>query len=175
MKKIFTVVILLAVASLNNCNKNSAETLKGTYLEFYLLDRYETTGSSQEIDPATVVISENALVSYSDIIAYNESEHLFVVCTDILNKLKANNGFDYHKKAFAVTIDKEIIYTGYFWTPFSSSICDWVTIDPTDMENNNGLKVNLGYPSNLYGNNLVDLRNDSRIILMLKRDKKLIN
>jgi len=175
MKNVFTIAVLLAVVFLIACNKSDTDTLLGNELEFYLLDEYQTISDSQEIDLKTAIISDGALVPYSDILAYSESGHLFKVSAEILSKLKSNDGFNYHTMAFAVTIDKEIIYTGYFWTPFSSRICDWTTIDPTDKEGNNGLKVNLGYPSDLYGSDLVDHRNDSRILMMLRRDKKLIN
>lgn len=89
------------------------------------------------------------------------------------NKLNAFNNNHIHGTPFAVTIDKEIIYTGYFWCGYSSSMVDWVTIDPLNYSGKNRLRVSLGYPGLIQGDYIPDDRNDDRILDILRRDSKL--
>lgn len=146
----------------------------GKELEIYLLEQYSTMENSQQIINSSAVLSQIPLVAYSDIYAYSKSKHIFYL-NATLHEQFATNSTDFHTKAFAVTVDKEIIYTGYFWAAYSSSICTCISIDPIDYEESGGLKVNLGYPSDLYGSETQDLRNDTRILMLVTKDGKLIN
>jgi len=79
-----------------------------------------------------------------------------------------------HGSAFALTIDKEVIYTGYFWASFSSLMCDWIIIDPLNISGKNELTVKLGYPGMVVGDTIPDKRNDKRLLDVLRMDNKLI-
>ncbi|NJO88939.1 MAG: hypothetical protein HC831_08270 [Chloroflexia bacterium] len=126
------------------------------------------------INESSASISDDVLIRYDDIISYNSSTYSFKVNPEIMEDLQSTDGVGYHTKAFAVTIDKEIIYTGYFWYAFSSRICDWFAIDPVLSNNETGLKVSMAYPTNEFRTSDIDKRNDSRILRLLKRDRKLI-
>ena len=76
--------------------------------------------------------------------------------------------------AFAVTVNDEIIYTGYFWPSFSSQSCGWVVIDPLSIGFGNSMRVNLGYPSQEFATGVTDNRNASQILDVFRRDHKLI-
>ncbi|NTW77923.1 MAG: hypothetical protein HGB33_09190 [Syntrophaceae bacterium] len=92
---------------------------------------------------------------------------------DLANAIKRLNQEPFlHLKAFAVVIDGEIIYTGYFWAAFSSAICDWTNIDYLDY-GNNLLCVKLGYPTDSYGSQDADQRNNEMILDLLDCDGKL--
>ena len=175
MKTYQNLLFLIIVAiSFSSCKKTNNDLVIGDKLEFYLLDEYETIENKPEIIKSTAVISTDYLISYDDIISYNSSTYTFSISGSIISKMIEPNGIDYHTKAFAVTIDKEIIYSGYFWYATSSSICDWITIDPI-LSGENALKVNLAYPSNSFASSKNDPRNDQRIIQLLKKDGKLID
>jgi hypothetical protein len=170
--KIFFIVFILAGVS---CEKSNTDTAIGNKLEFYLLENYTTVDNTMQIDESSANISTNVLISYDDIISYNSSTYSFKVSPEIIEDLKVSDGFNYHTKAFAVTIDEEIIYTGYFWYAYSSRICDWFVIDPILSNNEMGLKVSMAYPTNEFRTSDIDKRNDTRILRLLKKDGKLVH
>ena len=70
---------------------------------------------------------------------------------------------------------REIIYTGYFWTGFSSLGCDWVIIDLLIYNFKKELKVELSYPGIIIGDIIPDNRNNIRLLSILKKAGKLID
>ncbi len=102
-----------------------------------------------------------------NIISYNSKKFEFKVSAQALEKL---NQYD----AFAVTVDRQIIYTGYFWSSVSSRSVNWIVIDLLFTENNT-LYVQMGYPGGMLSSSIPDNRNDSRILDVLRRDNKLID
>jgi hypothetical protein len=175
--KIFKVLIsvqLFVIIALGSCEKSNNDVVVGDKLEFYLLEDYTTVGNSMQIDESTAIISDQVVIGYDEIISYNSSTYSFKVAQEIIDKFIQNDGLNYHTRAFAVTVDKEIIYTGYFWYAYSSRSCDWVTIDPIISSTENGLKVNLAYPTDQFRTSDLDKRNDSRILRLLKTDGKLV-
>jgi len=176
MIKFFKILFLaLIIIPFGSC-KNEIDNFKtGEKLEFYLLDEFETLDNKPEIIELTAMISDDVFINYTDIVSYKSATHTFVVSEKVVSKLLNTSGVGYHKKAFALTIDKEVIYTGYFWYGFSSTICDWITIDPILSGGGNALKVNLAYPTNGFASSSYDPRNDQRILCLLKKDRKLIN
>ncbi len=172
--KLLKIFFAFFIATLVNCQKSTTDVVIGDKLEFYLLENYTTVDNTMRIDESSASISSEVLINYDDIISYNSSTYCLKVSPDIMEELKVNDGFNYHTKAFAITIDREIIYTGYFWYAFSSRICDWFVIDPILSNNETGLKVSMAYPTNEYRISDVDKRNDSRILRLLKKDGKLV-
>jgi hypothetical protein len=110
------------------------------------------------------------IIYYDEILSYSPKNYTFTITESCANRL---NGFHIHGTPFAVTIDKQIIYTGYFWCGFSSSMVDWITIDPLNYGGKNKLRVSLGYPGLIQGDYIPDDRNDYRILEVLRRDGKL--
>ena len=172
--KIFRLLFPALFFAIISCEKSDDETQIGKKLEFYLLESHQTIDKTMRIDESTACLSNEVLISYDDIISYTSSEYCFKISEEIINELKGEKGLNYHTQAFAVTIDKEIIYTGYFWYAFSSRYCDWTTIDPILSECESGLTVNLAYPTNDFSISGIDKRNDSRILRLLKKDGKLV-
>jgi hypothetical protein len=78
-----------------------------------------------------------------------------------------------HGKPFAIAINQKPLYTGYFWAAFSSSICDWVYIDPIMVDGYNFIEVRLGYPWLSPEMQIPDKRNDARLLDVLAADGKL--
>jgi hypothetical protein len=75
------------------------------------------------------------------------------------------------RSAFAVKARGSVIYTGYFWSSLMSSDCDWTVMNVIDLQKNNSLQVQLGYPSDLHRGTITDRRGDSRIIDIFRKKK----
>lgn len=155
---------------MTSCHKKCENWLDGNRLDFFFLQDYKTKSQSDEIIPETVVLSDEKAISYEEILNYNPENHGFTLKRNTVERLNAQPSI--HKRTFAVVIDGEIIYTGYFWALFSSSICDWTNIDYLD-NGSNIIYVKLGYPTDAYGNIKIDERNNEKILDILDCDGKL--
>ncbi len=171
MKRLILITVLIVLIS--GCEKFLSPP--GKSLDFYIIKDFERIGTTYKIDNSSVKLSDSIIISYDEIISYNSKTYTFTVtgpCADRLTDFENNH---IHGMPFAVTIDKEIIYTGYFWCGFSSAMVDWITIDPLNYSGTNILKVRLGYPGIVIGDYIPDDRNDKRILKTLRRDNKLID
>jgi hypothetical protein len=160
---------------INACEKTSNITPPGKDVEIYVLESCETVGETSEIVSSSAIIGNEPLIRYDQILYYNSKTFIFKVDDSAISSLNQDGGLKFHFKAFAITVDKKIIYTGYFWPGYSSSIVKWFVIDPLGISNENELQVEMAYPTNNFAGNYADLRNDKRIIDVLKRDGKLRN
>lgn len=170
-KMIYTAFLLfIAILFIGSCEKDtkSEEEIKGN-VYFYLLKSYETRKNSTEIILSTAEIADKPLIDYKDIISYNSDLSVYNISKKarelILSLITEVSG-----PAFAVTIDKKIVYAGYFWPVTSSMSCDWTNIDPLFIDFWDGLKVMPGD-----NRDKQNPANDSSLIEIFKRDKKLIN
>lgn len=159
----FTIII-----SINSCNEDNIN-IEGE-LAFYLLEAYNTSEESMEILDEGIILMDEAVIRSDEILSYNSTTHSFEVSENAAERLQ-----DLYQSAFAITIDREVVYTAYFWSGFSSHIVDWVIADILTLEMSNILKIQLGYPHLMEDMNIPDRRNDSRILSVLERDKKLID
>lgn len=172
MKRV--AIILLVIIFSSGCEKNVSPRMPGRNVEFYLITDFQKQGLSSKIINSTVKLSDSVIIYYDDIISYDQDNYTFTLTKGCSNKFTLDDNYKIHGMPFAVTIDKEIVYTGYFWYSFSSSIVDWITIDPLFLSMNNTMRVSLGYPGLIQGDYIPDNRNDQRILDRLRRDGKLI-
>ena len=169
-KLIFTLFIALLAGG---CEKYQSHRIPGSGLEFYRIMDYQTEGPGFKIVDSSVRISDSVIIYYDEILSYDAKTHIFTVtgdCADRLNDFEMNQ---IHGTPFAVTVNKNVIYTGYFWCGFSSTGVNWITIDPLNYAGKNQLRVSLGYPGPVYGDYIPDNRNDPRILDLLRKDGKL--
>lgn len=164
MKKLIAIMTVLSFA-LISCEKDSQ-----TGLEIYLLTDFQKKSSSFEIISGSEKLSKNPIISYNEIIMYDSTDHYFQI-----DESKAD---EFNKKswsvsgtAFSVTLNKSIIYSGYFMPGYSSLGLDWIAIDPLSI--NSKIRVSLGYPGDWAQLVKPDPRNDVRIIDLLIKDNKL--
>jgi hypothetical protein len=163
----------MLVLILAGCEKYQFVRQQGYGLEFYLIKDCQKVGSSAKIINSTVNLSDSVIISYNEIKSYNSDTYTFTVTKSCANKLNDFKNNHIHGTPFAVTVDKQIIYTGYFWCSFSSTSVDWVTIDPLNYSGKNQLTVSLGYPGLFQGDYIPDNRNDYRILDLLRTEGKL--
>jgi hypothetical protein len=174
----FKIICAIIIVSLTffGCKKSivTIETNNangGKDIEIYLLKSFSTESHGQIVE-STAMLSDTPLITYSDILSYNRSEYSFKLSPKAVSAIN-NIQHSVSGIAFAVTADKEIIYTGYFWPSYSSATCEWVVTDPVTVSGTNKMQIMLGYPGSIEWSTIPDKRNDSRILVILQKDKKL--
>ncbi len=164
---IISLFILFSVG----CKKNDNSEISGK-VEIYLVENFSKIGNTQQIDENTVVTAKLPLVYYDDIISYDSTEYAFKLSKRAIDTIKSF-AFVSGIKAFAIKANNTLIYAGYFWPAYLSTVCDWYVIDPILAGNENKVQVQLGYPGLMPGMHIFDKRNDKRMIQILQRDNKL--
>ena len=154
------------------CDKNENTNYKDGGVELFLLDSYQTIGSTYQIDEKTIVTKSQSLVTYSDFQSYDPSTFTFKISNTAKESIKSLD-HSVHGIAFAIKANNVLIYSGYFWPSYSSASCDWVVIDPMMLLISNELTVQLGYSSSKV-ELIPDKRNDKRILDIFTNDDKLI-
>jgi len=163
-------ILVFLILCVSACEKKISN-VKGE-VELYLLEAYETVDKSPEIELQSIVLEQVPLISYSGIKSYHAGEHYFKV-TDDAREAVEEHAWTVGGTAFAITADEEVVYTGYFVPAYSSMSVQWVVIDPILWRLNNKMYVELGYPGQVEGVVIPDLRNDPRILDIFRRDGKL--
>lgn len=156
------------------CKKQVSTPRTDGGIEIYLLKTYTKGLNTSQIIKESIVLEDTALINDAEIYTYNQNTYTFTVAA---RKIKWLNDFQTNKthgRAFAVSVDNTVIYTGYFWASFSSASVDWITIDPLNISGRNTLTVRLGYPGLSPGMIIPDLRNDSRIIEYMRSTNRLL-
>ena len=168
-----SIIISLLILLLAGCEKYQSPRQQGNGLEFYLIKDFQRVGTTAKIINSSVTLSDSVIIYYDEIVSYNSNTYTFTLTESSAKRLNDFKNNHIHGTPFAVTVDKKLIYTGYFWCGFSSSMVDWVTIDPLNYSGKNQLKVSLGYPGLILGDYIPDNRNDDQILDILRRDSKL--
>lgn len=175
-KDMKTLLILIITASIGliSCKKNDSNEPSKSKIEIYMLKSYKRANNSRQITSDSLVLNDTALIKDSGIMSYNMTNHTFIISENKAQWLKDYDTNKIFGKAFAVTIDKKVIYTGYFWAGFASSTVDWVIIDLLKISNENKLIVEIGYPELMPGMSIPDFRNDNRILDVLSKTNRLL-
>src|SRR5664280_706948 len=115
----------------------------------------------------------NDKIDYKDILGYDTSNYTFLIDSTAINKIR-KYFYPSGGLPFSVNVMGETIYTGEFFPSYSNSLPYGITIDPESSLTGNKLTVNIDYGFCRTDNQLVDQRNDKRIIAVLQKDKKLV-
>ncbi len=159
---IFTLIILSF-----SCKKDKENI--GKTVEIYLLKKYQTVAGKCQIDASISAIQDTATIKNEDILEYSQANYQFRLTDYAIQKVKAFHDFT----PFAITIDKKVIYFGFFKPSISSSSCDnSITMD-IDWTTGNKIFLRLGYPGQLQGVTIDDQRNNPNLIATLKHQGKL--
>lgn len=168
---IFLALLCCLIAT--NCKKAAYTTNADSKIEIYLLKFYTKVAGKDAISANSIVLEDSPLIKYAEILWYDPANYTFKIAeapAKWLNDFQTNHS---HGKAFAVTIDRKILYTGYFWAGFSSASCNWIVVDPLNYAGKNELTVRIGYPGLMAGTTIPDNRNNAELLEILKADKKL--
>lgn len=149
-----------------SCNKNSTT---GKAVEIYLLKTHQRVAGKCQVDAGTAVLQDTPIIRNHDIISYSKTAYTFEFTNTGFAKVKALIG----REAFAVTVDKQVVYYGYYMPPILSSSCDQ-SITMSDLFSGpNKMTVNLGYPGITAGSTIDDQRNNPHLIATLSAQDKL--
>ncbi|APV45343.1 hypothetical protein Dform_02030 [Dehalogenimonas formicexedens] len=108
-------------------------------------------------------IQDTPVISLSDIQAYDRNHHWLTLTSAAIERL-AQLEVPVGGREFAVCVDREVIYTGAFWSPVSSlSYNGPVIVQPAKGQDSRVLTIELGYPSSAYVT-ASDPRSDPRIL-----------
>lgn len=171
--KAAVILLFISLFLLSGCQLIDFNPSNNGKVDIYLLSSWHKAPDSERImEEKPIELYNEPLVSYDEIIWYDQEDFSFKLMESARQKIidLENSG---HRLAFAVTANDSIVYTAYFWASFSSSICDWVVIDPLVLHSSESMKVRLGYPGFLPEFNIPDKRNDPAIIQIFKDSKKL--
>ena len=165
MRQLF--FMLAIAATFISCKKDGVKP--GNTVEIYLLKTTQIITGKCKIDAAASVLQDTAVVKNEDILEYSQTSYQFRLTNIAMQKVRAFRDFT----AFAVTVDKQVIYYGFFKPSISSSSCDQSITMDIDWTDGNKINLKLGYPGILPGVNIDDLRNHPQLIATLKNQGKL--
>ncbi len=120
-----------------------------------------------------VEIAEQPVLSAKDVISYDAVTHEMKITAEAyerINELEVST----RGKSFLVCVDKNPVYWGAFWAPFSSLSFDGVTIWQTFGYNPGTIKLDLGYPGAGFFQGK-DPRNNLEVMKSLKKAGKLVD
>ena len=170
----FFILIFLFLVVLLSCSKSeNAGYTDGASgkVEIYLLSKTELVSGRCEVDKAKSIVDSKPIITNNDIIAYHSAENEFEVNATAFQRIIGLSD----KTAFAVTLNREVIYYGIYKPFISSSSCDNSITMSTLTYNINAfrLKMALGYPGLLQGITVEDLRNHADLMSALEKQGKL--
>ncbi len=165
MRSLFFILTMTVIyLSCKTGNINAEETV-----EIYLLKTYKTVAAKCQIDSSFSVLQDTATIKNKDILEYSKRDYQFKLTDIAIQKVKAFR----NKMPFAVTVNKQVIYYGFFKPSISSSSCDHsITLD-IDRTSGNKILLRLGYPEQLQSVTIEDRRNNPKLIAALKKQGKL--
>ena len=163
-----SLLVFVTVTTICFSCKND-KTKAGEDVEFYLLTTYQTVTAKCQIDPSVSILQDTPIIKNYEILAYSKTDYKFKLTEAAIQKVKTF----IDTTPFAVTVDKQVIYYGFFKPSYSSSSCDHSITMDLDWTSGNKFTIKLGYPSALPGVTVDDKRNDPKLIETLKQQGKL--
>ena len=147
-------------------------TAKGEGFAIYL--------TKQDIPPAQmealshVNLADQPVITSGDVITYNSQTHEIKLTDEAFERI-CGLEVPVQGRAFVICVDKQPIYWGAFWVPWSSQLFDGITIwKPLTLgEPHDVIRLELGYPSSeLYTGD--DPRSNPIVMESLEQAGKLI-
>ncbi len=158
---------IISIISIISCNKGN--TNAGQVVEIYLFQTFQTVPGKCRVDSSVSVLQQTALIKNQDIVSYSHLSYQFTLTDVGMAKINALKDFT----AFAVTVDKEVMYYGILKQFTSSSSCDHSIVMTVDFTSNNKINMGLGYPGMMQGVPIDDQRNHTKLLATLASQGKL--
>jgi hypothetical protein len=150
-----------------SCKKENINA--GKTVEIYLLKTYQRVPVKCQVDASASVLQDTATIKDQDILAYSRTKYLFTLTGPAIQKIKTLAD----ATPFAVTVDKQVIYYGFFKPYISSSSCDHSITMDVDLTGDNKVLLRLGYPGLVEGVPVDDQRNNEKLLITLQSQGKL--
>jgi hypothetical protein len=164
MKHAFFILPIILFFS---CKKENVQP--GESVEIYLLKTVQTIPGKCQVDPSHSSLKDTAIIRNRDILYYSAADYNFKLTDTAIQKVKALMG----RTPFAVTVDRLVIYYGFYMPMYLSSSCDQSITMDIDWTSGNKIYLRLGYPGQLQGITTEDNRNDPKLLSTLKLQGKL--
>lgn len=116
------------------------------------------------MDAAAAVLQETAVIKNVEILEYPQTNFQFRPTNIAMQKVKTFRDFT----AFAITVNKQVIYYGFFKPSVSGSSCDQSITMGINWTDDNKINLKLGYPGSFQYVNIHDLPNHPQLIATLK-------
>ena len=171
MNKNYSLILVLLIFFISISCDDDAPSVIATSVEIFEIEEYETFSGTDQIDPSTVKIKTSPLFGFADLLSYNANEYKFKLSESAKKALEDNAIVE---GAFAVMVNDELIYSGYFVPGYSSRLYAWYVIDPLYCSFAGECFV---MRIEIAGDNQPsydDVRNDSRILHAFKNVGKLV-
>ena len=166
MRLIFPLLTLLIITS--SCNKKNVGG-GGKMVELYLLKTVQLVTNKCQVDGSNSIIELIPYVTNQEIIEYSKRNYEFKLSDQGIQKIKTLRD----KTPFAVAVDKQVIYYGFFKPSISSSSCDHSISMDLSWSSKNKIMMRLGYPGQTQGITIDDKRNDPMLLATLANQNKL--
>ena len=96
------------------------------WVSIYLLKSFAIVSGKCQVNAATAVLQDAPVVNNSDIVSYSPGTYQYLLSDAAIQKVKTLDD----RNAFAITVDKKVIYYGLVKLNISSSSCDHsITMD----------------------------------------------
>jgi hypothetical protein len=161
------IYILTLTILFFSCKKVKVDA--GETVEIYLLKSYQTLAGKCQIDPSLSEIQDAAFIKNQDILGYSKTDYQFKLTDHAIEGVKVLRD----RVPFAVTVDKQVIYYGFYKPYISSSSCDNSICMDINWTIGNKISLKLGYPGQTQGITIDDQRNNPILIATLKDQGKL--
>jgi hypothetical protein len=166
MKSVVFVVVIMA--TFLSCKKESISA--GETVEIYLLKKAQLVTGKCQVEASQSMLQDTPTIKNLDILAYDSFTHQFKLTDSSIQKVKTFRD----ATPFAVTVDRQVIYYGFFKPAYSSSACDASITMDLDWTTGNRINLRLGYPGQMQGMIIDDNRNDPKLLETLKQQGKLL-
>ena len=165
---LFCLLIFLG-ASAGGCDSPEKQDF-----EIYLVAGDVPTNQFMAADLDDLELMDQALISTIDFISYDKSNHTIELEPNAYQRVRDlfTLPVDVDGMPFVVSVGREPIYRGAFWTPASSLIFEGVTIMEPFTDDSTVIRLEWGYPTEDFVSG-ADPRSDSRIIETLEAAGKL--
>jgi hypothetical protein len=119
-------------------------------------------------------LEEVPILSLADITAYTWETHEMELTPSAYERIAQLQGSIVQSAGwpFVICVGSERVYSGAFWTSYSSAVFGGIVIDVCPAENRRPIRIQLGYPSAEWFTG-EDLRSDPRIFRSLEEAGKL--
>lgn len=165
MRPLLFMLMLTAVGF--SCKKDKIKA--GNTVEFYLLKTYQLLNRRCQIDPSTASLQDTAIIRNQDILEYSQNHYEFRLRDAAIQKIKTFKD----NTPFAVTVDKKVIYYGFFKPSYSSSLCAHSITMDIAWTSGDRIRLSFGYPGAIDGVTIEDQRNNRTLIATLRKQGKL--
>ncbi len=163
---VFFIPLLMLLLGFSSCQQEDCcPSPAGERVGIYLLEHYTLRPYTfSEIDAG--IPARAPFVSYEEIVSYDAQQYVFSLKQPALARIRQIT----EPTAYALLVDDQPIYMGFFWPSFMSASCDCLRFDP--LAAGDQLKVELGYASPRDLTHL-DHRNNELLLATLQKDGKL--